>query len=421
MNPVLIKGNTCPNSNRTKKTCNHPGTKKHGFSITKPLEPCPINGTQSQQVTLRAYQQDLFDRIFHEWIVGSQRVLAQLPTGGGKTIVLAAIAAVFVSKGESVLALAHREELIFQLAETLRAICGVAVGIIKAGIPGNPDALIQVGSVPTVAHRELWFKPALVITDESHHAAAAGYRSIYARCPDAAYHLGFTATPVRLDEEGFDDLFDVLVQGVSVAELMAQGHLNQYRLFAATGSAQIDTQGVKTTAGDFNQKQLARLVQSPALMGKVVPTWEQYALGKRTVVFAVDRQHSQTIASLFQQAGIYAVHLDGETDTALRRETLARFATGEITVLCNCGIVSEGLDIPAIEAVQILRPTQSLALYLQQIGRALRPAPGKEHAVIIDHTKNWLNHGLPDDVRQWSLNGKVTRQNRKLIQSANVR
>jgi superfamily II DNA or RNA helicase len=257
-----------------------------------------------------------------------------------------------------------------------------------------------------------------VITDEAHHAAAAGYRRIYSICPDA-YNLGFTATPVRLDGKGFEDLFDVLVQGISVAELMAQGHLSQYRLFAATGSAQINTQGVKTTAGDFNQKQLAQLVQSPALMGKVIPTWGQYAAGKRTVVFAVDREHSKTLAELYQQSGIKAVHLDGKTDTHLRRETLARFASGEITVLCNCGIISEGLDIPGIEAVQILRPTQSLALYLQQIGRALRPAVGKDHAIIIDHTKNWLNHGLPDDERRWSLTGDLERQERRLIQSRN--
>jgi superfamily II DNA or RNA helicase len=374
----------------------------------------PQSVQTAQSFSLRDYQHGLVQQVFAEWHRGNRRVCLQLPTGGGKTPIAAAIARQFTEKSEPLLFLAHKEELILQAQSKLEAICGVEAGIIKAGYPVRPDALIQVASVQTLARRQLHFEPALVVTDECHHSAADTYTSIYAQAPNS-YHLGVTATSIRLDGKGLSGVYDVLIQGVSVRSLIEQGHLSRYRLFAA--AAQVDTKGIKTTAGDYNVAQLRRAATTAAVMGAIVPTWQQYANGKQSVVFCIDIEHSQNVCSLFLQAGVTAAHLDGNTPYSERREILRQFEAGNITVLCNCGIVSEGLDIPGIEAVQILRPTQSVALYLQQIGRALRPAEGKDCAIIIDHTRNWIEHGLPDDDRDWSLDGQVKRTGKAVERS----
>lgn len=349
---------------------------------------------------LRDYQQDLTQKIFAGWSAGSRRVLAQLPTGGGKTVVVSAIAQQFTQRGEKVLFLAHREELLLQAKEKLEPITGCTAGLIKAGYRAAPLHQIQIASVQSLVRRKLEFEAGLVVVDEAHHSCAATYVKILERYP-AAYILGVTATPARSDGQGFKNQYDALVLGQSVRELIDAGHLCDFRLFAA--KSRIKAADVKVTAGDFNQRELAQRVNTSLTLGDVVGTWQKHAAAKRTVVFCVDVAHSGAVASAFFQAGYTAEHIDGETPATERRAILSRFRTGETTILTNCGIVSEGLDVPGIEAVQCLRPTRSLVLYLQMVGRGLRKSAGKNCLIILDHTENWIYHGLPDEEHQWSL------------------
>ena len=359
--------------------------------------------TRSLQSTYqtRTYQTSLLQEVFSQWQSSHRRVMLQLATGGGKTVLFAAIAREFVSSGEGVLVLAHREELIVQAQEKVEQITGAPVGIIKAGHKPNPLFPIQVASVQTLTRRDNLPPAALVICDEAHHSCSQSYKRIFESYPHA-YILGVTATPARIDGQGFKFLYDALVLGPSVAELIEQEYLSKFKLFAATKL--VKTKGVRKTGGDFNFKDLKKAVNTSVAMGDLIETWHQYAPGKKTVAFGVDVEHSKAIATAYLDAGIPAEHLDGETPDIERQAILERFRTGQTRVLSNCGIISEGFDVPSIEAIQCVRPTQSLPLWLQMVGRALRPHPGKEHAIIIDHTENWIIHGLPNEERDWSLN-----------------
>jgi superfamily II DNA or RNA helicase len=365
-------------------------------------------------VELRPYQRSLVQKAFDAWHSGKRRVLMQLPTGGGKSVVLSAIARELQHEG--VVAIAHREELVLQLHEHLQRWCDFPVGIIKAGYPSNPLFPIQVASIQSLVRRELP-KAGLAIVDEAHHSTADTYRKVLNSYPESKI-LGVTATPIRTDGRGFDGLFDYLVTGVSVKELIATGHLCPFKLYAA--DAPIDTKGVRTVGGDYNQRQLANAVDVALLSGNLIVSYRQYADRKRCVVFAIDVEHSKEICDRYSSAGIPAEHLDGTTPSDERRAILDRFRSGKTLVLTNCGIVSEGFDLPAIACVQIARPTKSLSLWLQMVGRGLRPSQDKEYATILDHTNNWGIHGLPDANRIWTLEGvDPSTQCKRLMRSPN--
>ncbi len=356
--------------------------------------------TLSQPYSLRDYQQELFDKVFASWGAGARRLLAQLPTGGGKTVLVAAIAHQFTRRGEKVLFLAHREELLLQAKEKLEAVTGCPTGLIKAGYPTEPEHLIQIASVQSLVRRQHWFEAGLVVVDEAHHSPSNTYTQLLERYPNA-YILGVTATPARSDGQGFTSQYDELILGRSVRELIEAGYLCSFKLFAAKN--RIKASGVKVTAGDYNQRELAKLVNTSLTLGDVVGTWQRHALGRRTVVFCVDVACSKAVADAYCQASYAAEHIDGETSDAERQAILSRFRSGETLILTNCSLFSEGVDVPGIQAVQCLRPTRSIVLYLQQVGRGLRPDPDKDHLVILDHTENWIYHGLPDEDREWSL------------------
>lgn len=359
---------------------------------------------------LRPYQQTLVNEVYTVWGESRARVLLQLPTGGGKTSIFSAIASDAIAQGLRVLVIAHRTELISQGAQRLEAIAGCPIGIIQSGYPALPLAPIQVGSVQTLTRRlDRLGHFDMVVIDEAHHAVANSYRRVLqAIAPN--YTLGVTATPQRLDGGGFDELFDVLICGPSIKELTALGYLAPYRYFA--GEA-MTTHGAKSTGGDWSVDELARLNNVHTLSGNLVVSYLAHADGKSCVVFAINVEHSQEIAARYRAAGIPAVHLDGSTPAGDRALALQQFRDGEIKVMSNCALFDEGLDIPAIEVVQLARPTQSLPRYLQSVGRALRPAAGKSHAIILDHTDNYLIHGLPDQHRLWRLDGEVVQQRSK--------
>lgn len=349
---------------------------------------------------LRDYQADLIQRVLESWQT-NRRVKLQLATGGGKTVLFAHLALKFIREGMGVLVLAHREELLLQAKEKMEEITGLPTGIIKAGHPFYPHYDLQVASVQSLIRRKYTPDAGLLIVDESHHANAATYTKLMERYPEAKI-LGCTATPHRIDGHGFQFLFDDLICGPSTKELIQQGFLSPYKLFQAAKVA--CTEKVKSGGGDFNLSELGKSVSKQVEAIDVVAEWKKQAQGLKTIVFAVDIARSWEYKEAFQSAGVAAEHLDGETPKEERKAILGRFATGETLVLCNCGIISEGFDMPSVEAVQIVRPTQSLTMWLQMVGRGLRISEGKGSTVIIDHTKNWLNLGLPDDERIWNLN-----------------
>lgn len=363
----------------------------------------------AQHYQLREYQIELIQKVHTEWDAGNRRVLVQSPTGSGKTVIGSAIAHQFTQRGEDVLVIAHRQELLFQFKNKLEDTTGEAVGIIKAGHKLNAKALIQVASVQTLARREYRPSAELVIVDEAHHAPALTYIDIL-DCYPNAFILGLSATPCRNDGRGFRNHYDTLLQSWSVRRLIEAGYLCKFKLFAAT--KQIKTASIDVVNGDYNQSQLAQAVSSSITMGDVVKTRKRYAPSKKTIVFAVNIKHSKDVAKAYRQAGYMAEHLDGETPPQERAAIIERFRTGQTLILTNCGIFSEGVDVPSIEAVQILRPTRSLQLHLQQLGRGLRPSEDKEHLIVLEHTQNYLYHGLVDEEWEWTLDA-VSLKNRQ--------
>ena len=358
---------------------------------------------------LRDYQIDIVQQIFECWKYGLSSVAIQLPTGAGKTIIFTAVANEFIARGEPVLVIAHRTELITQAAAKLKLVTGLEIGMIKAGIKPNKNCLIQVASIQTLVRRN---PPdsSLVIFDEAHHCHSKTYATVMRHYRErGAYILGCTATPARTDGRGLRYLysgtpgFDVLIKGSSVLELIEKKYLAPFKIYSPSNFIDAANAKIRTTGGDYNRRQLADLVEKTLIIGDAVDTWKQHAYLKRTVLFAVSVKHSKELAQGFRSAGIPAMHLDGKTPKKERLALLSAFESGQILVLCQHSIVTEGVDIPGIEAIQLVRPTKSLIVWFQAIGRALRPAPDKDTAIIIDHTDTHLNLPWPDDEIPWSL------------------
>ena len=282
---------------------------------------------------------------------------------------------------------------------------GVPFGIVAAGYPQSPLMPVQVAMIQSLVRR-LGSVPApdLLVTDEGHHGAANTWRTIYAAYPEA-HVLGVTATPLRLDGKGLDDVFDEMVIGPTVAELIAHGWLSKFAMFAPVKSP--DLGGVHTRAGDYAADELAKVMSTGVIITDAVDEYLRRCPGAPAIAFCVDIAHSELVAAAFAARGVRAAHLDGDTPRDRRRALIAALGTGEIQVLTNCGLVSEGLDVPAVTAVLLLRPTKSLALHLQQVGRSLRPMPDKARALILDHAGNSFRFGPPDLAREWSLAGQV--------------
>ncbi|MEH1788843.1 MAG: DEAD/DEAH box helicase [Nostoc sp.] len=367
---------------------------------------------------LRDYQHEWINDIWNSWEKGNRRVLAQLPTASGKTVCFAHISHKFFDQGKQVLVIAHRIELISQAAEKLEQIIGEPIGIIKAGVPAHQQRRIQVASVQTLSRREVLELPmniGLLILDEAHHATALSYRRLIEHY-ESAQILGVTATPQRIDGQGFVDLFDDLVIGIDTAKLIQAGYLSKFRLFATNQT--ISTLGVAKSRGDFRAKELAVAVTSQIGVSEILENYLKYARNLRTVIFACSLEHSRALAAEFSRNYISAEHLDGKTPPQERLEILQRFRNGTTQVITNYEILTEGFDCPNIECVYCVRPTESSTLWLQMLGRVLRTYTLKPTAVIIDITDNWKKHGLPDEARKWSLLPETISeiQNKGLIQ-----
>ena len=358
---------------------------------------------------LRGYQDDTFDDVKGHLRNHIRRILLYSPTGSGKTVLASFIIKGAVAKGNRVWFVVHKRELVKQTLRTLASL-GIPAGVIANGWPEDSNAPVQVCSVQTLRNRYHRLKtPTIILWDECHHVAAKTWDSIFSYLSQS-YHIGLTATPCRLDGKGLKKYFDVIAKGPDVGWLIDNNYLCDYRAFIPTV---VDTSGVKKVAGDFKKSDLEGLVGSH-ITGSVIDHYKKHVNGGRMIVFAVSVEHSKAIQQAFVESGISAFHIDGKTKQSIRDKAIENFHKKEIKILTNVDIFSEGFDVPALDAVGLLRPTASLSMHLQQIGRVLRPSPGKDEAIILDHVGNCITHGLPDMKRDWSLDGIIKDQEKAI-------
>lgn len=331
-------------------------------------------------------------------------VCLALQVGGGKTVIACDVIRRALKRGTRVLFVVHRIELVEQACERLRAF-GIEAGIIKAGFHEDRARMVQVACVPSLVRRN--FPPAeLVIFDETHHVVSASWLSVLnSYRQSGAWILGITATPLRLDGKPLGDAFEAIIEPVTTRELIEGGFLLNPTVYAPPS---IDRKGLHVRGGDYALPELAARMQK--LTAPITDYWHLYCRGKRTLVFAVNIEHSRQIEDALRARGARIAHIDGTTDRGTRASVNARLRSHELDVVTQCQIWTEGLDIPELEALIIARPTKSLGLHRQMIGRVMRPAPGKSVALVLDHAGNHHEHGQVADPVAWTLLGRVKRE-----------
>ncbi len=351
--------------------------------------------------TLRPYQAEAIAQIDAAFVQGHKAPLVVAPTGSGKTVIAGDLIRREAKAGKRILFLAPRRELIHQASKKLDDV-GVAHGIILAGDKrSNLYCNVQVASVDTVRarqHKLQMLDPHLVIADEAHLYVTEIRQRLLSQWE--VPRIGLTATPCRKDGRGLGQIFDILIQVESVAALTKLNHLVPARYFSI---AEPDLSRVSTVAGDYHNGELAGAMLQ--LVADVPTTWLERAGGRRTVVFAVNVAHSVALCAAFLALGVKAEHVDGGTPTSEREAIFRRFSVGETQVLCNCQIASIGFDLPQLDCIQLARPTKSLGLYLQMIGRGLRPTEGKTDCLVLDHSGAVHRLGFAADERFWTLEG----------------
>jgi superfamily II DNA or RNA helicase len=358
-------------------------------------------------VQLRDYQERAIEGVRVSFREGNKRTLLVSPTGSGKTLMFSYISAGMARNDKRIVIIAHRRELIKQISAALKNV-GVRHGILVGGSIGIPKANVIVASVFTLARRLARFPaPDLLIGDEAHHFTPdSTWGKVVKAFPNARV-LGVTATPERLDGKGLGLLFDDMVMGPTVAELTEQGFLSPAEVYAPSKP---DLSRVRTRMGDYVTSDIEGEMDKPSITGSAVAHYTKLAAGRRAVAFCVSVKHAKDVAEDFRKAGYSASHVDGGMDDAERDGVLTKFGTGEIQILTSCDLISEGFDLPAIEVAILLRPTKSLSMYLQQVGRAIRPSPGKEKTIVLDHCGNTATHGFIDEHREWELTTEKARK-----------
>ena len=349
---------------------------------------------------LRPYQEKFIDDI-RAAMRTSKRVCGVAATGAGKTVSFSYIANGAFRKNNRVYIIAHRIEILRQISASL-AQYNLPHGWICPGRTPTDDYL-QIGMIQTITRRlERLPHPDIVILDETHHAVSNSYQSIFDLW-DKAYFLGVTATPLRLDGKGLGAVFSSMVLGPQTRELIDQGFLAPFDYYAPQLS---DFSGVKTRAGDYASEQIAEIMDKPVITGSAIAHYKKFLPGRTAIAFCVTVAHAEHTAAQFREAGIPAASIDGSMLPWQRDRICSDLACGAIKVMTSCELVSEGFDSPAVNGAILLRPTKSLAMYLQMIGRVLRLKPDGSRAVILDHVGNINTHGMPDTPRKWSLDTK---------------
>lgn len=345
---------------------------------------------------LRPYQENLLNDARKAYGNGFKAPCIVSPCGSGKSVLVAEMAKCATDKGNRVLFLVHRKELCEQIFSTF----------VKWGVD---MMLCKIGMVQTICRRlHRMEKPSLIITDENHHSMAGNYRKIYDYWPDVK-RIGVTATPVRLNGGGLGDVNDLLIIGPTVQQLIEWGNLSQFKYYAP---AVIDTSKLKVSRGEFVQADVEEMFNKNAIYGDVIGHYKKLSDGKQAICYCASLEQSKKMAFEFSKNGIKARHIDGDTPKQVREDVVSKFRSGEITILCNVDLISEGFDVPDCNTAILLRPTQSLSLYIQQSMRCMRYKPGKT-AIIIDHVGNVNRFGMPDMDRKWTLQPKSKKQKEK--------
>ena len=372
------------------------------------------------EMKLFDYQKDMAMRIEKAFRL-YRSVMAQMPTGTGKTVVLASVVESFLGEHplKSVWIVAHRRELVSQIQETIERVFSNRLAEKEDGSSDNliekpldsslftlRSSLIKAMSIQWLARHydEIGEEPGMIVIDEAHHALAKTYKEMWDRFPKAKF-LGLTATPCRLNGKGFIDLFDVLVQSWSVPEFISKGRLATYDFVSikSNGVTQrlIDSLQKRGADGDYQNKEMDMLLNKRPSIERLYRSFEEYGKDRKGIVYAINISHAKKIVELYQEHGIKAVAIDSNTPAAERQADIEAFKKGDIQVLVNVDIFSEGFDCPDVEFVQLARPTLSLAKYLQMVGRGLRVAKGKKCCVIIDNVGLYRVFGLPSQIWDW--------------------
>ncbi len=341
-------------------------------------------------MNLRPYQKKAMEDIRNMYAQGYKSPVLVANCGWGKSCTAAEIAKLSTEKGNRVLVLAHRIELIEQLQDTFDF----------WSVPNDMCDIMMVQS----ATRKLDTLPEynFIITDESHHSTCNTYKRIYERYPKAK-RLNLTATPERTNGQGLSDIADIIVDSVSTKWLIANGYLAPFEYYAP--KTLVDAEKLRTIHGDYDQSDSVAQLDKPKIYGNVIECYKKYANRKQTIVFASSIEHSKRLAEIFNGAGYTAKHIDGKTPKAERKAIMQDFRNGKLKIITNYEIISEGVSVDGCECCILLRPTKSLILFLQSSQRCMRYAEGKT-AVILDMVGNFERHGLPDDDRTWTLDVK---------------
>ncbi len=369
-----------------------------------------------KEIKLFDYQEDMKERI-EKALRLHRSVMAQMPTGTGKTYLLTAVIDSFVNGNpmEKVWIVAHRRELVSQIDETVRKF--------HSNYASNTSSLLSSVKAMSIQwlmrhYDEIEEEPGMIVIDEAHHALAKTYKEMWERFPNAKF-LGLTATPCRLNGKGFTDLFDVLVQSWSVPEFISRGRLATYDFVSikSDGVTQrlIDSLQKRGADGDYQNKEMDMLLNKKPTIERLYQSLEEYGKDRKGIVYAINISHAQKITKLYQENGVKAIAIDSKTPAVERQQDIEAFKKGDIQVLVNVDIFSEGFDCPDVEFVQLARPTLSLAKYLQMVGRGLRVAKGKKNCVIIDNVGLYRVFGLPSQVWNWNamFEGKLKVGKRK--------
>jgi DNA repair protein RadD len=343
-------------------------------------------------------------RLVWEALGAGRRALVVSPGGSGKTVMIAQQTADALKRGASrVLVVSHRKEIIDQTQAVLKRL-GLDpknIGVLMGAQADNLGAPIVVASMMTLVRRRTPLLASDIVVDEAHHALALGYTNVLKQYPDAR-HTGYTATPFRMDGKGLGDFYTEMIIAAKPSALIERKRLAKPLIYRAPEDFMPTLKDLKIARGDYAIDALAGRVNDRKLVGNIVGNWEARARGKRTIAFAVNIEHSQHIVANFKAHGIPAAHVDGAMPAEEREQILADFAAGKILVLGNCMVLSEGYDLPACEVVILARPTQSLALYIQQAARAMRYLEGKQ-ALLMDHGRLLEQFGLPEADRDYVL------------------
>ena len=368
-----------------------------------------------KKIELFDYQEDMKARI-EKALCLHRSVMAQMPTGTGKTYLLTAVIDSFVRANPKakVWIVAHRRELVSQIDETVRKFHSYS------SATSSLLSSVKAMSIQWLMRHydEIEEEPGLIVIDEAHHALAKTYKEMWERFPKAKF-LGLTATPCRLNGKGFTDLFDVLVQSWGVPEFISKGRLATYDFVSikSDGVTQrlIDSLQKRGADGDYQNKEMDMLLNKKPSIERLYRSLEEYGKDRKGIVYAINISHAQKITKLYQEHGVKAIAIDSKTPAAERQQDIEAFKKGDIQVLVNVDIFSEGFDCPDVEFVQLARPTLSLAKYLQMVGRGLRVAKGKKNCVIIDNVGLYRVFGLPSQVWNWNamFEGKLKVGKRK--------